>query len=387
MDATFFARLCFPTRPVEAVIPNYADLLQRPHDTLAGQEVRIGPAPRYGIALFATLLAPVVPLFFLRSWDWQAAGIAWAVGAAFGVLLLLAPGTSLVLRKDGVEFRERNRVVWCPWALFDAPGNPFTSEGGALSLPVAARAVPYVELRKDDLPVAHGMQIKRGTFRFPSADRVVLTGSYEIDAQALGGLLLRLGRTLGTKPLEGWAPPEAFPAEAPAAGAVAGPDGWVTLRLTNLSFPPACCLCGQPTPKTLLVIAHGPAHWLIALLSLGHVHAGYLEVSVPFCADCKAESDRRWWRTALLSTAGGLALGVLVALGLYPVLDDVGRVAVFIPACLFGPLVGGGIGVLTADWRCPPVRGARYSKRRNTVRLRFRNPEYAELVAKHLSPS
>jgi hypothetical protein len=385
MDATFFQRLFFPTRPVEVVIPDYADLLQRPQDVLSGREIPIGPAPRYRLAVLVCLFAPVVPFAVLRTWDWQWAGIAWGVGLALALLFLVGPGaTSLVLREDGVEFRERRRVVRCPWALFNAPGNPFWGEMGEMILPVSTSAVPYVELLEHGIVLAQGAQVRRGTVRFPSGDRVVLTGSYEIESTVLGGLLLHLGRTLGTKPLEGWAPPEAFPAEAPA-GAGATADGWISLRLTNLSFPPACCGCGQTPDKTLPVIAHGANHHLIALLSLGHVHAGYLAMSLPVCKACLQDNRRRGWRLRCWSVAAGLLFAVLVSFSLYPVLDEVGRVAIFIPACIFGPLLGFGLGEILVDRRCSPVTGARYSKRRNNVRLRFRNQDYAALLARHLA--
>ncbi len=73
-------------------------------------------------------------------------------------------GHSLVLHPDGVEVKYRDTTVWCPWALFNVDGHAFVPDGDSprvgLTLPVAREAIPFVELRREDTPIAHGAEIK-----------------------------------------------------------------------------------------------------------------------------------------------------------------------------------------------------------------------------------
>jgi hypothetical protein len=117
-----------------------------------------------------------------------------------------------VLDAAGVRFVEDGgREVFCPWALFSAPGPPAYRTDGhgrrfAAELPVQPAAAPLVEAREGGRVVARGLGVKTWQFRFLSPRAVLLTGFYQPDWQVLSGLLLLLGRNRGREGESGAAP-------------------------------------------------------------------------------------------------------------------------------------------------------------------------------------
>jgi hypothetical protein len=391
MASTALVRFFTMTQPLQAVIPDLDELLARPAAVLGRQPLRIGPAPLHRLGLLAVPTGAIVgvlaPALFTRNWDGQVARIGLVVGLLLGLLLLvvalLRRRLEVLLGKEGVEFWHGRRSVWCPWALFSAPGNVLVNSDrliDCLTLPVSPQAVPYVELRQDELCQAQGARVKTATFRFTSGDQVMLSGHYEVVPAQLGSLLLQLGRQLGT-PLTGWVPEEAVPSEEPIPSDAGTADGWVTLRLTRLFFPPVCSVCGQPSAETMDFHACGRWNWFVALLTLGHVHGPFVTVRVPVCARCQQSYRRGQQRGTWLGVFSGLVLALLGVLALFPVLDAPGRFCLVGVALIFGPLIGFGIGLPVAERLRSPVRKAWYSSRRSLVRLRFRRPEYAGQVA------
>ncbi len=376
-------RFLMPRKPLAQVVPNLADLMARPADALARGSVRIAPLRLYRFAGIAVFLSAIAPSAYLQRFDLTISGIGLAVGVALAVLLCFANRNSeMWLRADGLELRYRRRIVWCPWALFNAPGNVVAQTTDHLTLPASPAAVPYVELRRDEEVIAQGMPVKFPLFHFEAADRVVMPCPYEAQPSELGGLLLHLGRALGARAPQGWAPPEAHPPEPTSLPTEDTSAGWVTLPLTRLAFPAECCKWGAPTGEVLELMAKPRGSWIVVVLSFGHFLPGYVNLRVPVCAEC----SRAWNRAERRGRWGGALAGLvgmpLAVLALSPVLDATGFWIALTLGLLFGPVAGWMAGEAIAQRRWTPVRPAWYSWRGKTVRLRFLRAEYAEKVAR-----
>jgi hypothetical protein len=387
-------------RPLRRFLPDLDDLLYDPRAYLGAGPVLIGPRRMYGLtALFA-----LPGLALLASWIWAgrtdgerlALGVALLLGAAvwLGWSLLLR-GHELALLPDGIEVRYRGSVVWAPWALFNADGSPVVPPSDSprlgLTLPIAPEAVPFVELRRDDSVVACGAQVQAPQWRFTPFNEVVLPARYEVQADELGELILQLGGRLGRQLPRTTPPPEAH---RPAEPEDVGPDaeGWLTVPLTRLSLPAYCCDCDQPTGETMPWPVAGRWTWLLGPLRPDR-HAQPLHL--PLCSACRERTRRR------LARGGGLGLGLGAVLG-------VGTVVLLkemLPGLL--PPLGVPVGLLLLIFALALVVGAQlgfilglvagtvlignevvqvrsHSPAAGTVRLRFRNPDYAARVLEAL---
>src|SRR5207302_6734815 len=147
-------------------------------------------------------------------------------------------------------------------------------------------AVPYLELRRNDTPMAHGAQVKAPQLVFSGRDTVVLPARYEVKAEELGALLLQLGRRLGRQLPKGAPTAEArgldqIEPEVPTLG----PNGWFTAHLTKLKFPPQCCRCGQPTNDAMGFVAEAGGWWAVSNVLARSVNP--VTVPVPVCESCQ----------------------------------------------------------------------------------------------------
>jgi hypothetical protein len=387
-------------KPLRRALPDLDRLLQEPRGTLAGQTFTIGPARRYGSAFFLGLLLALVLtglsmlLLYLtgalkRLQPGQhpelvtllgAAGVALLVGSIWFVLGRLRGG-EVVLGERGVEFRYRGSTVACPWALFNAAGQPFALSGNQLLLlPVSPRAVPYVELRREEEVKARGDQVKTRRIKFRSSTEAVLAPLYEVTLMELGVLLLQLGRALGV-PLPDGSTAEDPTALAPAAGppAQVGKDDWLTVRLTRLEFPPFCCDCGTPTFDG----QEFQGHALVAnLLGLKIESGEFASFRVPVCSPCQEENQRRFWKAVWKGLAFGLGVPVLLCVGLSLWAREPAVLFACIPLGIIGGLVGLLIGRTRGKRASRPVELERYSPSKGTIAVRFRWRAYGErLVA------
>lgn len=380
----FLTKFFLPQRKLEQVIVDLPELMARPAAMLARNDVRIGTINPAALVLSCVLLGFFAPMKFAHSWDWSTEGIGLAVGAGLGMLLwYFIPHYEIRLTADGVVFQRGHQEVFCPWALFNAAGNPLLLNAWQLTLPVSTAAAPYVELHQDEYCRAQGAEVKTRFFRFRAHDTLWLRYLYEAEPMEVGELLLRLGRMLGTRSPSGWAPPEAHPAEEiqPAAVGIAGADGSITLRLTRLVLPSVCCACGQATNQWRNFPVSEHPNILLVILTLGHLHENIVNISIPMCVPCQDHFRRTTRRGVWLGLSAGLMLAFL--LGMLALTLKIGNnpIEMFVLALIIGPLLGWGVGLDLAKWRSSPIRSARYSSRRGTVRLRFRRAEYAELAA------
>jgi len=109
-------------------------------------------------------------------------------------------GGELVLRAEGVVLRHRRTMVYCPWALFAAPGEGWKPDRGHLVLPVRSAAVAEVVQGHDDAVRATGMAVRTTPLFFQSGREAVLGDLYAVRLEDVGELLLHVGRKLAAVP-------------------------------------------------------------------------------------------------------------------------------------------------------------------------------------------
>ncbi|CAN5560765.1 hypothetical protein BH10PLA2_BH10PLA2_03650 [soil metagenome] len=142
-------------------------------------------------------------------------------------------------------------------------------------------------------------------------------------------------------------------------------NGWLDFRMGNDYLPMQCCGCLEaPDPGC------GHASQLSATLQL----------EIPRCAGCSKLARANYWRVYLIAFLGGLLVTGAIA-----------AVTVSIPShdawivLLGGFVVDLGLAAYIAGVANVPVKVRGLDLARGTVRLRFCNPQYGEVVAKHLS--
>jgi hypothetical protein len=376
-------------QPLARYFPDLDDFLYDPAGYLGAAPVTIGPRKMYGLAALFGLPGAACLLWCVARGEWDGEVLVMGIGLLLGAAVwlgwsLMMRGHELVLHPEGVEFYYRDTSVWCPWALFNAEGEPFVpdtdSPRAGLTLPVAAEAVPFVELRRSGAPVAFGAQVRARQFQFTAPDEVMLPARYEVAAADLGQLLLRLGSRLGRQLPKAAPMPEAYRAPAAPDGVPGVPDaaGWLTAYLTQLRFPAVCCDCGAETTATLAVPVTARGDWLLGLAAQP---VRTLDLRVPVCEACQLALRQRQQlgglRGLLLGAAGAMLAAIPLARSNRP--DDArSLILVVLAAVSAGGLAGFLLGVSVA--RRLPVQVRGYSPVRGTLSIRFRQPGYVELV-------
>jgi hypothetical protein len=156
-------------------------------------------------------------------------------------------------------------------------------------------------------------------------------------------------------------------------------EGWITLNVADLLFPPWCCDCGAPT----------------LCLQPFRVHhtTGFALIRVPVCETCqnafRQKYRRAFWKPFLLVlfvvAIFGFALGTVPSLTgrdpksfpILPILCALGA------AMVSFPLVWIVIRRRALRVAPPPVQFRRYVRNMNAT-FRFRRPEYATDVVTFL---
>jgi hypothetical protein len=378
-------------RSILQVLPDLGSLLLDPHQELKGRAVVVGPARKIGRALFLGFLLG------LFAW-WAVAFVLLVVlkgqGAAFSLVMVFmavlpAAGMSLmvrwvrggemILRENAVELKYRGTVVVCPWAVFRMAGQPFSPAPDRIVLPVVAAAVPLVQASRDGDVVAEGMRVASQQLWFRSPGEAVLRALYEVNALELGKVLLYLGRILGSDtPAAGRAldfPLTEVIEEVPARS---HSGGWLTVSLTRLVFPPACCQCGAATRGRQKFMA---SESFFSLGRLTHpTRNETVPVWVPVCYACQTANNRKLNRAVLNGLGAGAVLIFVAATALFLWPANLLLVLAFILSVLLGPLLGTLIFYQLSKKRVMPVQLADYSPRRGTVCMRFRRAEYGQQV-------
>jgi hypothetical protein len=375
-------------QPLSRFLPDLADLLDDPRAFLAQEPVTIGPRQMYGLAFLFGFAGGAFLLSGAIVGPGDGERLALGIGLLLGASVwlgwsLMMRGHSLVLHPEGVEVKYRDTVVWCPWAIFNVPGHAFVPDADSprvgLTLPVAAEAVPFVELRREDTPVAHGARIQARQWQLISADTVVLPARYEVMAGELGELMLELGRRLGRQRPKGTPPPEAYDREhlddLPAAPDAAG---WITVHLTRLVFPPHCCNCGERTSRTMPFSVE--SRW-DAIAGILVPASQALTVPIPVCETCQQQIRDRQQRGGMrgMRTGALLFCGLAALLALSEGWRDASLLFVAgLAALAVGGLAGFLVGTLVTKQL--PAELSRYSPARGTLALRFRHAEYTVRV-------
>jgi hypothetical protein len=371
-------------------VPDLEELVHDPRAFLAQEPLTIGPRQMYGLAFLFGLtgLAFLLSCPFIAPEDRAellGERLALGIGLSLGGCVwlgwsLLMRGHSLVLHPEGVEVKYRDTTVWCPWALFNVDGQAFVPDVDSprigLTLPIAPPALPFVELRRDDTPIAHGAEVKARQWLFLGDDTLVLPARYEVMAGELGELLLLLGRRLGRELPKGTPPPQAYEtANLDDLPAMPDAGGWITVHLTRLVFPQRCCACGERTQRTMPLRIGSRWDKMTSILVAG---GQPLEVAIPVCEACQQRIRDRYHRGGIR----GLQIGMFLFCGLALLLawnegwqDRSLLLVISLAALAVGGLVGFLFGTLTANRPLAELRN--YSPSRGTLNLRFRQPEYA----------
>jgi hypothetical protein len=369
-------------------LPDIDELLEDPRSYLGEAPLAFGARRMYGLAALFALpgIAFLLSCVFAKpDGERLAMGVGFLIGSCvwLGWSLMLR-GHELVMHPDGVEAIFRDSTVWAPWALFHVEGQPFVPESDSprtgLTLPVNARAIPYVELRRGGLVVARGSQVQARQWFFLGRTEVTLPGRYEIAAEDVGELLLWLGGQLGKDPPRS-TPPLETEQEERIDLPDADPEGWLTVPLSRLRLPSCCTSCGGPRDDTLHVQVHARGDWLLGPL-FGMRSA---EVAVPICTECRDRLVREQRRGGLLGLVLGGFIGSVVGITLGGWLGEMREVPLMLGtfAGLFvGTLFGSLIGVTLT--RRLPIRFRGYSPSRGLVSVRFTNPEIATRVIEQM---
>jgi hypothetical protein len=211
-------------RSVAKVIPRFQRLVDHPADYLSAEDVRIGPCIRWVTCIvFGTVLGLIfscgIAFSALRA-DKPVAHRPtedqvqfWLVVASGPLIVSVAllywlRGGELVLRRDGIEFRFRRRVVVCSWAFFDTPSEPEWLDKFTLAMAVNSNAINGAKLYVDCAESSIGQRINTLQFRFrpPGTNpitikeglpEVALRDLYSARLNEIGSMILILSRELG----------------------------------------------------------------------------------------------------------------------------------------------------------------------------------------------
>jgi hypothetical protein len=205
----------FFQRGVRSGVPGIEQLLQDPQGLLMWEEIVIRPRRSYAVAtVLGSLVGCLCPCGFLfynldqpghqfggpAPWHTQVLLLTTVLLGPLTMIVLLSHwlrGGEMVLRVNGVVLRYRKDRVFCPWALFQAPGEPWKRSAERLVLPVWPTAVPGVVHSRGDAVVATGRDVHTRQLYFRPDGQAVMRDLYCVRLGDLAGLLVRLGALLG----------------------------------------------------------------------------------------------------------------------------------------------------------------------------------------------
>jgi hypothetical protein len=353
------------------------DLLADPLGRLSKGDLCIRSFPTLGLWLFGLIGTGILVGMGLFGVSPLIIGVL-AVGPAVMLAFWLVKTWSrreILLKKDGVEFHSGRTVVDCPWSMFSALGAPhdaITFQLIAMTLPINPTAVSLVQLFHDETPLTTGYDVKTAHFHFPSANQVQIFNGTELETNRLALLLLTVGRTLGPQQI-----PESVSLgrqtleSEPNSGS---DQGWVTVDVTKLVFPSGCCGCGAVNTRMLDLNARSLRGLLLMMLSLGHYHEIWLNLSVPICRRCNAL--RIFLSVLGYSSFAAILIGLL-SLAIFGDNDwnKIPLVAFFVLLFTGLPLAS-----LLVNYFASPVQIVWHNSKKCACICKFRWSEYARLV-------
>ena len=409
-------------KSLQQAVPDLQRLLSEPVRTLECGDITIGPE---GNCLFSILLTlvTVFPLWVVSAFASsllcpavKQGPLVWSLFEVplvmFSFLLIqrLSRGHPCILTKTGVQFQSTRETVFCPWALFNAPGQPTpviavrrlpgvlrllpwqSQRCVSVLLPICPQAVSSVESRQHDMVTAQGTEVRARQFKLKSDHEAELRG-FVVSAEVLGGLLLHLGRALAGPASGGVVSGKVTTDNSQLAthysrekqvspAATRDKNGWITVSITRVSFPSLCCDCGALTTTTQAFRGEMPfLHQLVK----GQVS---LWLRIPVCDACQHANQRQsrkaFWKRFLFifganGVGGGLLLGTMIGIRspwrLDPVPPIICAIFVGLASLPFALLRG-----RRASGKVSPVSLQRFMYKEGTVALRFRRPAYAEHV-------
>jgi hypothetical protein len=293
----------------------------------------------------------------------------------------------ILLQETGVTFQDRRYQVFCPWALFNAPGKPFLYVGGGVpmqgTVPVASEAVPLIEIRAGEYYLDQGSRRRVcHLIEFTKPNEIALpVGWFGLNLVEVGSLLLHLGRTLSDQ----GPPPQPSvtgdPASVePPARLVGRRDGdWITVSMAQLTFPAVCCRCNVPTEA--IVVEALRSRW-VWVWSMFHKYRFEWDIAAPLpeCEECQANQRRRLRRGRLVGALVGASILSLAADAAVLNGQNIWLTYLWILplGVLIGVLFGGAI-------VARPLWSGEYSRHNGTVTFHFRNRTYTDLFLRHLA--
>jgi hypothetical protein len=400
-------------KSLQRAIPDLDQLLEDPHKTLDHRAIIIGPRRTYcsatlvGVILALAGIGVCVIIFSIIE-DLPGRkkfSDAFWLGALTPVALCcfvfgfrIFRGGYCILTQEGAEFRYRKKVVCCSWPVFHAWGQQvFIKESNLLLLPISPHATDSImEMNKDESEARYtGLEVHTPQWETHTPVEAALKPLYVVKIQELGGLLLQLGRKLGADQAVAQALPaqtdwsestktqpqlqasgqfrqsaEGQPARTqllPADSrlipiAFQEKDGWLRFSLTRFYLPPFCCICTVPTGNSLLY----------NLPNRGQ--SDPYPIHLPTCDLCRRTMRRRKRITILFML--GLPLAFLLAIVL---LFDPLRAWLSLLLIILALASFLGSWIISESFFGPPAK-VRYSSKKGTLRIWFRNADFVKLV-------
>ncbi len=401
-------------KSLKRAIPDLNHLLQNPQEALDHKDILIGPRRKYfsrtliGIALSFAAAGPciLIILIFQSNQPQPISPSIWLgtlvpvsfVGFYFGFRLIR--GGYCVIRDQGVEFTYRKRVVHCSWAVFNSHGRPMDIQGSNLILlPISPHATDSImELNKEEgTALATGLNVVTPQWDTRSPFEAAVRPLYVVKIRDIGNLLLRIGSKFATKQpdLGNLNSSDEFECiDSPSvqrrcldlerspvlprpqfANSTLSPsynrgfpvafqekNGWIRMSLTRYYLPYHCCYCTIPTNNTFLFHVRNQAD------------GEHYPIHLPTCDQCCDKARRRkrnlnLWRL-------GLPLSSVLALVLF---FDNGQPLLTVLLMALPLFTLAILWVLTERISRVPVK-VRYSPKKGSLHLRFRNSDYEKLV-------
>ena len=221
-----------------------------------------------------------------------------------------------------------------------------------------------------------GLEVRTPQWETHSPVEAALKPLYVVKIQELGDVLLHLGRKLGAGQGRIQNPNSATDQirkqratlRSPPADFLLFPvayqedNGWLRMSLTSFYLPPYCCICTAATRNS----------FLFQIRNQGE--SNYYPIHLPTCDHCCAKLKRQKRIRNLI------VVGLLPALVL-PVILAFNRNRPGLSGILLSlPLIGFvGVWVVMERLHRLPAQ-VRYSSKKGTLRLRFRNPDFQKMV-------